>query len=130
MSITHYITSLWEQSNNQISKRVASTGSAELNVSEAIADSSTDLEVALVIDVSVLKSIVIQSDQDITVETNSGSSPADTFTILANNPLAWNSNGPLPNPFASATDVTALFITNASGSTANLEIRALVDATP
>lgn len=130
MAFTHYITSTWEQSNNQISKRVAATGSAEANVSESIADSSTDLEVAFVLDVSVLKSIIISSDQDITVETNSASVPDDSFTLLADNPLVWNSGSTLPNPFASAVDVTALFITNASGSAAALEIRALVDATP
>ena len=123
MSVVHAFTQQWEQGNNSVSKRIAITADAESNVSVSVPDSSTDLQVVLALDVSALKSIIIATDNDITVETNSGSSADDTFTILANNPLVWNSDCPLPNPFASAVDVTDLYITNASGSAAAVEIR-------
>ena len=119
MSVVHSFTQQWEQGNNSISKRISITADCEKNVSISVPDSSTDL-----------KSILIATDQDITVETNDGTTPDDTFTIEANNPLVWNVDCPLPNPFASAVDVTDLYITNASGSAAAIEIRTLVDATP
>lgn len=130
MSVVHAFTHQWEQGNNSVSKRISITADAEKNVSISVPDSSTDLQVELALDVSALKSILIATDQDITVETNDGSSADDSFTILANNPLVWNTSCPLPNPFASAVDVTDLYITNASGSAAAVEIRTLVDATP
>lgn len=130
MAFTHAVTTQWEQSNNSLSYRTEITADTEKNVSLSVPDSTTDDQVSLAIDVSALKSIVIASDQDITVETNSGSVPDDSFTILANNPLVWNNDSPLPNPFASAVDVTDLYITNASGADAAVEVRTLVDGTP
>jgi hypothetical protein len=130
MSVAHSFTQQWEQGNNSISKRISITADCEKNVSISVPDSSTDLQVELALDVSALKAILIATDQDITVETNDGTTPDDTFTIEANNPLVWNVDCPLPNPFASTVDVTDLYITNASGSAAAIEIRTLVDATP
>lgn len=128
MSITHAITIQWEQGNNSLSLRDTFTGEAEKNVSVSVPDSSTDYEITLGIDISEIKSIVISSDQVITVETNSGSAADDTFAITANNPLIWNVDSPAATPFTA--DITALFVTNASGSAATFNVRCIVDATP
>jgi hypothetical protein len=128
MSIQHAITIQWEQGNNSLSQRDTFTGEAEANVSVSVPDSSTDFEVTLGIDVSEIKSIIIASDQNITVETNDGTTPDDTFTIEANNPLIWNVDSPAATPFSA--DITALFVTNASGAAATFNVRCLVDATP
>jgi len=113
-----------------ISKSVTVTADAESNLDVAVPDSSTDLEVAYELDVSVLKSFYLVSDQDVTIETNDGTTPSDVFTLVAGEPLVWWTGSPLPNPFASEADVAALFVTNASGATANLQLRSLQDPTP
>lgn len=105
------------------------TGSGHHRVDEDIADSTTDQEITFNLDISALKAITMVADQDVTVETNNGSTPGDTFNLKADQPLMWNSGDSyFSNPFS--TDVTALFVTNASGSSANLRVEAVEDATP
>lgn len=95
---------------------------------ETIADSSTDFQINVAIDVSAVKSFYLVSSQNVTVETNSGSSPADTLTLTANDPYVWTTDS--LDTFQLGTDVTAFFVTNASGSSATLDLVAVVDATP
>ena len=129
MAIEHISTISLLQGGVTLSQSVTSSGSSESNIDEAIADSSTDLEITLTLDQSEMVSIYIESDQNITIETNSGSAPTDTLTLVANEPIIWTTNAVHSNPITA--DITAnIFVTNASGSTANLKIRALQDATP
>jgi uncharacterized protein (UPF0276 family) len=84
----------------------------------------TDQEVAFVLDVSQCKGFYMQSDVALTVETNSSSAPAQTFSLSAGVPLDWifgDGNCPV------TIDVTKLFITSVSNGT--LKLRALVDPT-
>src|SRR3990170_666622 len=60
-----------------------------VTVSEAIADATTDGLVALTLDVSQLKAIYLESDEDVTLETNSGAAPANTISLAANIPQIW-----------------------------------------
>jgi len=128
MTITHSITWTWTQSGDSESNTENVSAGLEKNLDEAVADSETDLEITYEIDQSAMQSFYMVSDQDVTVETNDGAAPDDTFSLQANIPLVWTANSNLTNPVT--TDITALFVTNASGSTANLKIRALVDPTP
>ena len=93
-----------------------------------IADSETDKNVAWSVDVSQLQAIIIQSDQDITIETNNGSAPDDTLVLAAGVPYIWSTDSLDTNLLT--TDVTSLYVTNASGATANLQIECVLDATP
>ena len=99
-------------------------------VSESIPDSSTDLSVNWTADVSEIKSLLIVSDYAITVETNSGASPANTITLVAGEPVIWTAGMPGAPACPLTTDVTGLFITNASGSAALLTIKMIQDPTP
>ena len=103
------------------------TDSAEISIVEAIADSTTDGAVALTMTVAKLKAWYMVCDQVVLVETNSGSAPDETFTLDANVPMVWTDDDKSTNPLA--TDITGLFITNSSGSTANFKFFALYDAT-
>jgi hypothetical protein len=94
------------------------------NMSVPIAN---DQLVALAIDVSQVKAIVILSDQDLLLETNSSSSPAQTLSLKANVPYFWYTNKPVAMVFS--TDITALYITNASASAAAFKMEILVDPT-
>ena len=106
------------------------TGTSEYRLDEAIADSTTDQLIAASLDVSAIKAVEMMSDQDITVETNSSSSPTDTFVLQADVPYRWNTEMVAYDALLLTADVTALYLTNASGSTANIKMRVLSDATP
>ena len=107
----------------------ARTGGAQASVSESIPDSSTDLEVTFTLDVSAIQSIYIKSDEDLTLETNSGGSPTDTITLKAGVPYIWHAGSYHTNLLTA--DITAnIFLTNASGSAALLEIEVVTDPTP
>lgn len=85
----------------------------------------TDKEIGFVIDVSQVVSLYMLCDQDIAVETNSGISPGNTVALKANEPLIWNQESYYDLPFN--VDVTALFLTNASGEDATFTIEVLED---
>lgn len=133
MSITLKLTRSTVQSGlSPVSYEISKTGSRLESVSEAIADEAVDTLVACVIDVSALKMLLIGSDQDITLETNNpggaSAAPDQTLELKANQPIVWAEEDADDCPLTD--DVDGVYITNASGSTANLEIRALEDATP
>lgn len=94
----------------------------------SIPDSSTDLLVNFACDVSQLQLIYMKSDQDITIETNDGTTPDDTINLKAGKPYVWYTGSYFTNLLT--TDVTALYVTNSSGSTATLEIDGIEDSTP
>lgn len=128
MSFSHDVIEKWTDGARTIEKVTVKTGNAQTSLSEDVPDSSTDLEIAFVLDVSEVKAIYIVSDQDLTLETNNGGSPVDTLSLVADEPVVWHSTSLHSNPFS--TDITALFATNASGSAAVLQIEVLYDPTP
>lgn len=125
---SHNIGLSWNRSGETISKTVVMTADGEVNVDTTVNASATDKEVDIAIDVSSLQSLYIWSDQDVTIQTNSGSVPADTLTIEADSPLVWYVGCGLDNPLG--TDVTKLYLTNAGGAAATVKIRVLQDVTP
>ncbi len=108
-------------------------GGGRVSLVEPIPDGSTDLEVALELDVSQVKCFALRSTQDIVVETNDGSSAANTFTLEANVPYifpqisgqSWTDT----EDGAVSTDITAIFVTNSSGSAATLNVDVIYDPT-
>lgn len=133
MSFTHRHSRGWSSSGaTSLPYDKDVTHEGEENRSLAIPDGTTDLLVSLAVDITVLKALFIGSDQDITIETNqaggSSGAPDDTLTLPANQPVSWQENDVMTCPLT--VDVTQIYVTNASGSTANLEIRTLEDATP
>lgn len=93
-----------------------------------VPDSTTDQQVDIGIDVSTIEAIYMLSDQDIAVETNNGTTPDDTISLAANKPYVWTADGYFANPFSA--DITALFLTNASGAAADFQLEVLHDSTP
>jgi hypothetical protein len=126
---THKITLAVEGSGVSKTKDISNTqGGVALIDGETVADAQTDYEINFDLDVSACKSFYLLSDQDVTFETNSGAAPADTISLRANEPYVWHANA--YDSFLLTTDVTSVFITNASGSTATIHCVALFDATP
>lgn len=104
------------------------TDTAQQVIQEDIATAQTDSEIAFTLDVSEARVVWIHSTQDVTFETNSGAAPDDSISLTANAPYHWTDDGYLVNLLT--TDITAIFITNASGATATVTMGALYDSTP
>lgn len=95
---------------------------------EVVANAQTDKEIVIAIDVSAVTSFVLLSTQDVTIETNDGSSPDDTISLKANVPYIWNEDS--YDSFLLTADVTSIFVTNASGAAATIHCFQICDATP
>ncbi len=128
MSFSQTVTQGWSGNGRgyTASKAYSADGSESRDVS--VPDSSTDLEVVIGIDYDEVVNLFLYSDQDVTIETNSGSVPDDTISLKAGVPLNWNADSYFDNPLSA--DVTSLFITNASGAAATVRIEVLQDSTP
>lgn len=130
---THNVTLTFEAGESaKLSKTVSASQDSETNLDVTVPAETDDHQVAVEIDVSALESLFLLSDQDVTLETNDGSTPDDTFALKANEPVYWHKDSPLPNPFASGTDVTSFFLSNQNGAgvTADVKARILQDPTP
>ena len=130
--LTHRITSGWSRGSENIVRSFDLSAGAENNIDETIPAGANNLAVAFALDVSQLKALFMLSDKDVTVETNSGAAPINTFALKAGVPFVWNTNDASLRDTAGtavATDVTGLFLTNAGASDALLQIRALLDPT-
>ena len=126
---THRLTRTWQDAGNEsVTQQETITADGETNLDVAVPDSSTDLQANLAVDISELQSFYMSSDRDLTVKTNSSGTPDDTIALKANKPLIWTPNCGFSNPFSA--DLTALFLTNASGTDATLQVRLLQDVTP
>jgi hypothetical protein len=127
MAYSHTITFAVEPGINGLSHAKSYSASADRNFSETIAV-GTDTLVSNPIDVSAVKSYYIVSDRVVTIETNSGSAADDTIVLKAGVPYVWNTDS--YDAFLLGTDVTGFYITNASGGSAVVEQRCVLDATP
>jgi hypothetical protein len=120
----------WTYQTNSDTKVVEKSlsGTGQVMIDESINTAETDKLVACSLDVSQVTAFMAVSDYAVTIETNSGSAPGNTLTLAANVPYTWCTGDAVA--FALTVDVTGLYITNSSGSTATIAIRALYDATP
>lgn len=109
---------------------ISETGTAGsvLIDAETVANATTDGVIAMPLDVSAVKLFWIESDRNVTIETNNGSSPADTLSLIAGEPYVWHSSS--LDAFLLGTDVTNIYVTNTSGATATLYAGVVYDATP
>jgi len=124
----HKLTLAVDGSGINKSKTISSEDTAVVLIDgETVADSQTDQEIECALDVSKVKSFYLVSDQDVTFETNNGAAADDTIALKADEPYVWHTNS--YDSFLLDTDVTAVFITNASGATATIHMVALLDGT-
>ena len=126
---THTITLGIEGSGVSRSKTIENTqAGVSLIDGEAVATGETDYELAFDLDVSLCKSFYLESDQDVTVETNAiDATGGNTIALRANEPYIWHANS-YETAFLLTLDVTVMYITNASGETATIYCVALFDA--
>jgi hypothetical protein len=97
----------------------------------SVANGQTDKAVSFGgVDVSQVVAVWMHSDQAVTIETNStNATGGNTISLAANVPLQWCTGAPFSNPLTQ--DITStVYITNASGSTATVNLRVVQDGTP
>ena len=129
MAFSHTFKREWNSGGRAIAAEKTLTGTGQgPSVDETIGDPVTDKLVVWTADISQLVGLMMLSDQDLTIETNDGSSPGDTINLKAGIMLDWHTDTYFPKPLS--VDVTALYVTNASGSEARLQIESVLDATP
>lgn len=131
--LTHSYTRGWTNGGSTISKQVQANAGAEINVDETIPISTTDQLVAFALDVSQCKGLYIVSNVALLIQANDGTTPSNTITLAANTPFVWVFGDAALRDTAGAvitTDITGLYVTNASADTAALlQIRAIYDPT-
>jgi len=128
MAIDVTLTHTLREGGEVTSKSTTYSASLLVELDESIPDATTDQEILATIDVTAVKAFFLTSDQAITIETNSATVPDDTIVLVANKPYVWFTGA--YDAFLLGTDVTTLYVTNASGAAAALQMWALVDATP
>ena len=92
------------------------TGTEISQLSVSVPASTTNQLYTIGISSTDTTSLLIYTDGALTVKTNNSGSPAQTLTFASNYPLVWASGMPTSNPIT--TTVTALYLTNASTTTA------------
>lgn len=126
--IEHDIVITWKGGGAQISKTLTAQSEGEDNRDITVNNAVSNLLVDMELDISQLKSFFIVSNKDVTLKTNDSGTPQDTIALKADKPLIYAPNIGMTNPFGG--DVTSMYLSNASGATATVQIRALFDATP
>ncbi len=111
-------------------KVVQPSDAAVIDASVSVANGQTDKPLSIGgIDISQLKAIWLDSDQDVLIESNSSSAPDDSIALKANVPYIWMEGSPAPL-LLTADVPSVLYCTNASGQAATVRLRAVMDATP
>ena len=121
MALTHRVTtSVRSNAGTVTSSAYTLTGTAETNVELESLAIGTDVAQDFTSDVSTIVSLAISWEPDtgsssLTIKTNNSGAPDDTLTILADNPLIWNTT--IEDTIGTAcpltVDVTTgLFLTN------------------
>lgn len=130
MSFSHILTQSIQVSLAAVSGQKTYTAASRVSLSEAAPDSATTV-MAAAIDVSALKSFFLLSDQDVNIGTNDayGGSPDATIQLKAGVPYVWNTDS-YDTFLLVAADIVTLHVTNASGSSATIQMEALIDPTP
>jgi hypothetical protein len=125
---THKLQFGFEGSNVSLLRDVSETQTGVALIDgEEVATGTTDHEINFDLDVSACKSFFLVSDQDVTFEDVADGSSI-TIALKAGVPYVWHSDS--YDSFLLDTDVTSVFITNASGATATISFEAIVDTTP
>lgn len=129
MSYTMTLHSGGVSGGNDLIQQFEVSGAARMGIEETVADGTTDQQVAFDLDISTIQGIIIVSDQDVTIETNDGTTPDDTLDLTAGVPVQFAASPSFgSNPFSA--DTTDLYLTNGSGAEATVQIEVIYDPTP
>ncbi len=106
------------------------TGDEQVSQSFTVADSVTDQQRTLNIDVSEMQMVYIVSDQDILMEWNDATGTQGSISLKANVAFIEKLAADQYHVALMTVDVTDLYFTNTSGSTATIKIIVIQNNTP
>ena len=135
MSISHTFVHEHNDGASNIRGTETVTSGSQINISEAIPSSQTNLAVACAFANAKLKSFAAHATVAMTVYTNQASTgtPQEQINLIAGQWYTWTLTGSYLGAVAAAAaspfagDVTGLYVTNTTAGT--LTIRAVVDPT-
>jgi hypothetical protein len=121
----------WQAVPPPINELTVLAGDTAGQLSFSLPGSTTNDEKTLAVLAAGLKGvlfIVTGNNGNVTLKTNSTSTPAHTFTFPSGGgELMWTSRSPQSNPFGT-TDITTTFWSNAGTTTAQVDVRLLYDS--
>ena len=115
----------YESPSGPVSVTVSQSADGNFESDAGIAANATVAEVVVPIDISKTLMLLLSSDTDMTLKTNSSGSPTDTITLTGGVPIFWQTG--MPNCPITA-DVTKFFVANGAAA-GTLKIRVLTDTT-
>jgi hypothetical protein len=119
MAITHTVAYNFSKDGSAVTSFSSSESQdGEINLDVTIAAGASAFSVICPITQTVVKSIFINCDADMTVLTKNGAATVNTFTFLANKPLIWQVGFPTTCPFTA--DFTTLAVSSSAGG--NLKV--------
>lgn len=125
MSFTHTIGVTYKTAEGTIASTTDTyTADAEYALDDTVAASTTNKEFDLSLTKANIKSMVLYSDQAVTIKTNS-TVASDTIVLAAKVQLVWNTDSQFSIPFSG--NITKFFITNSGGVAANIKFRFLAN---
>lgn len=127
MILTEQVNAAGISISKQQSMSVGDSGRQTVKVT--VPGSTTDQEVTYALDVSQLQGIyIVSEDEDLTLETNNGSTPDDTINLKAGVPYLWHSNS--YHTKLLTTDITKLYLTNGETGATTFRLISVADVTP
>jgi len=118
----------WIDNDTPIELTISESAGQVIKIDESWATATSDQEIAIAFLRAKLKMVRMSSDYAITIETNATDhAGGDEFVLVANEPVIWWDGCLLTNPFTQ--NVTKMYLTNASGSTARFRLEAVIDPT-
>lgn len=128
MSVTHSIGVVYKSDAGTIASVTDTyTDDFEVAIDHATAAATTNEEIDIALTVANIKSMLLYSDQTVTVKTNS-TVAVQTLTLTAKKAVVWATDHIETCPLTS--NVTKIFVTNSGSSAANLKFRFLLDQVP
>lgn len=127
MSFTHTLTFGWSNGSTSLSNGINATSDTELNLDAQAAALDADQPIAIVLDVTQIKSFYMVSDKAVTLTFTTTGSPI-VVELAANTPYVWIDGMNTTNPLTD--DITAASIDNSgNNATATVKLRFLIDGT-
>lgn len=123
--MTHTLNLSLLTNGGSVSQAISVTADAEVTLVDHAVTIGTDVLVNVAFPYALIKSVILLSTVNLTIETNSSSSPADTIILTAGIPNIFVT-GYGTNPFSA--DVTKIYRTSAAVGVLN--VRVLYDPTP
>ena len=105
------------------------SGGARISLSETVGGAATDQLHAFALDLSPTKLFYMHSDVAMTVEFNSNAGAGGTIVLVADVPYFFTTDTIWDETTDITADITAVYVTNASGTSGTITIEAIYDPT-